>query len=198
MAKFITNSISLKQKWFSSKWKYAEAYFPAREVPDWFEYKEVGSSVLFCMPSIPIGQSRAMIVCAIYSVNAECIAAGLTIYFKNKTKGCETFDRSHYSFDWKICKDHAWVSYMTPSTFIKDLKAEEGDEIEVSIKPQGLIRVMKCGIHLPIRNWPKEQIYPLRRAGQMFKSTTQLKSNYSIIGEVQKIEQEAGIWLESF
>ena len=134
-----------------------EAYFPAREVADWFEYKEVGSSVLFCMPSIPIGQRRAMIVCAMCSVNAECndkstlaLAAGLTISFKNKTKGCEAFHRSHYSFDGKICKDHAWVSYMTPCILIKDLNAEEGDEIEVSIEPRGGILVKRCGIHLPI------------------------------------------------
>ena len=155
MVMFITNSISLKQKWFSSKLKYLEAYFPAREVPDWFEYKEVGSSVLFCMPSIPIGQRRAMIVCAMYSVNAECndkstSAACLTISFKNKTKGCEAFHRSHYSFDGKICKDHAWVSYKTRSIFIEDLNAEEGDEIEVSVETRGGILVKKCGIHLPV------------------------------------------------
>ena len=173
MVMFITNSISLKQKWFSSKWKYVETCIPGREIPHWFEYKAVGSLVLFCMPS----QIRDMIVCAIYSVNAECndkstIAAGLTIYFKNKTKGCETFDRSHHSFDGKISKDHAWMSYMTPCIFIEDLKAEEGDEIEVSIKPQGLIRVMKCGIHLPIKNWPKKKIYQFRIVGQISKSTT--------------------------
>ncbi|XWS13344.1 hypothetical protein CRYUN_Cryun36dG0029700 [Craigia yunnanensis] len=174
---FITNSISLKQKWFSSKWKYVEAYFPAREVPDWFEYKEVGSSVLFCIPSNPIGQRRAMIVCAMYSVNSECnddstSAACLTISFKNKTKGCETFDRSNYSFDGKISKDHAWVSYMTPYTFVRDLNAEEGDEIEVPIEPRGGILVKKCGIHLPINEWWDRS-----------KATTQLKPNYSTIGE---------------
>ncbi|XVF65340.1 hypothetical protein PTKIN_Ptkin09bG0240200 [Pterospermum kingtungense] len=141
----------LKQKWFASKPKDLEAYFPAREVPDWFEYKGVGSSVLFFMPSA----HRAMVLCAICSVNEECndessSSASLTIYFKNKTKGCETFDRSHSSFDGKICKDHAWVSYFACTIFTWDINAEEGDEIEVSIEPRGGILVKKCGIHLPI------------------------------------------------
>ncbi|XP_022722530.1 TMV resistance protein N-like [Durio zibethinus] len=149
------------EKRLLSKFKYLEANFPAREVPDWFDYKEIGSSILFCMPSIPIGLDRGMIVCAIYSVNEECndestSAASLTIYFKNKTKGCETFDVSCGSVDGNICQDHAWVSYMAPSfrddvkSFIDDVNAEEGDEIEVSIEPHGGILVKKCGIHLRI------------------------------------------------
>ncbi|XWS13342.1 hypothetical protein CRYUN_Cryun36dG0029500 [Craigia yunnanensis] len=136
-----------------SKWKYAESYFPAREVPDSFEYEEVGSSVLFCMPSNPIGQMLYIKVCVMYSVNAESndestSEAGLTLYFKNKTKGCETIDRSHHSFYGKICKDHVWTSQMEPSIFIEDLNAEGGDEIEISIEPQDGILVKRCGINL--------------------------------------------------
>ncbi|XP_022722183.1 disease resistance-like protein CSA1 [Durio zibethinus] len=102
------------KKWLYSKLKFLEGYFPVREVPDWFDYKEIGSSIPFCMPSIPIGSDRGMIVCAIYSVNEECndestSEVSLTIYFKNKTKGCETFVRSHSSLDGNICQDHAWV-----------------------------------------------------------------------------------------
>ncbi|XVF65339.1 hypothetical protein PTKIN_Ptkin09bG0240100 [Pterospermum kingtungense] len=138
------------KKWFRSKWRHLEAYFPARKVPDWFEYKQVGSSVLFFMPS----DRRAMVLCAIYSVNEECndestSAASLTIYFKNKTKGCETFDWSRWSFDGETCKDHAWVTYYESTVFLGDINAEEGDEIEVSIEPRGGILVKKCGIHLP-------------------------------------------------
>ncbi|XP_022722640.1 TMV resistance protein N-like [Durio zibethinus] len=155
---------SQPEKSLYSKLKFLEAYLPARELPNWFDYKEIGSSILFCMPSIPIGLGRAMIVCAIYSVNEECndestSEASLTIYFKNKTKGCETFDRSDNSFDGNICQDHAWVSYMAPSfvtdgenNFTDGVNAEEGDEIEVSIEPRGGILVKKCGIHLPIHD----------------------------------------------
>ncbi|XVF65337.1 hypothetical protein PTKIN_Ptkin09bG0239900 [Pterospermum kingtungense] len=151
-----------KKYWRSWKPKHFEAYFPAREVPDWFEYKQVGSSVWFCMPSTPVGKIRAMILCAICSANEECkdestcYAASLTIHFKNKTKGCETVDRAgHRFFDEKICKDHAWVSYITPHIFIWFI-SDEGHEIEVSFEPPGGILVKECGICLPIlerRHW---------------------------------------------
>ncbi|XVF65336.1 hypothetical protein PTKIN_Ptkin09bG0239800 [Pterospermum kingtungense] len=150
-----------KKYWYSLKPKHFEAYFPAREVPDWFEYKQVGSSVWFCMPPTPVGKTRALILCAICSANEEYkdesdsyAASLLTTHFKNKTKGCacETVDRSRrYIFDEKIRKDHAWVSYMTPHIFVWDLSAEEGDEIEVSFEPPGGILVKECGIYLPIR-----------------------------------------------
>ncbi|OMO88503.1 hypothetical protein COLO4_20241 [Corchorus olitorius] len=134
-----------------------EAYIPARKVPDWFDYKQVGSAVLFCMPSISTGQYRAVIVFVIYSVDEEyddhqeSTRASLTLYFKNKTKGSGTFDRTNSNFfDGDICQDHAWVSYITPDIFLRDMNADEGDEIEVSIEPRGGILVKACGIHLPI------------------------------------------------
>ncbi|OMO92484.1 Disease resistance protein [Corchorus capsularis] len=143
---------------FSSKHKYLEACFPAREVPDWFEYTGTGSSLLFYMPSysVPIGErGRGMILCVIFgAVNGECnnstyASSSLTVLFKNKTKGCETSDRSIYSsMDGNMCQDHAWVSYMLHFIF-DDIAADQGDEMEVSVEAHGRIIVKKWGIHLP-------------------------------------------------
>ncbi|OMO54646.1 hypothetical protein COLO4_36369 [Corchorus olitorius] len=135
---------------FQSKGKFLEGCFPARKVPDWFDYTQLGSAVLFCMPSIPTGQFRAMIVCVImHPVNEESTPAYLILSFKNKTKGSETFDRSSYPlFDGKLRQDHAWVGYIIPDGW--EIVADEGDEIEVSVKPRGGILVKECGIHLPI------------------------------------------------
>ncbi|OMO88500.1 Disease resistance protein [Corchorus olitorius] len=154
----------LEELRFQSKWKYLEACFPARKVPDWFDYNQVGSTVLFCMPSTPIGQFRAMIICVImhpvneeYCEDQERTLPFLILSLKNKTKGSETFDKSRkkssFDADWKICKDHAWVAYLNPHIFYYMI-TDEGDEIEVSIEPQGGILVKECGIHLPIHeNW---------------------------------------------
>ncbi|OMP01233.1 hypothetical protein CCACVL1_03135 [Corchorus capsularis] len=152
-----------KELLFYSKWKYFEGCFPARKVPDWLDYNQVGSAVLFCMPSTPTGQFRAMIVCVImHPVNEEHCEdqertfVSLILSIKNKTKGTETFDRSYQYwpfFEGKICHDHAWVTYLTPDIFITDMNADEGDEIEVSIKPGGGILVKECGIHLPIHEY---------------------------------------------
>ncbi|XVF65334.1 hypothetical protein PTKIN_Ptkin09bG0239600 [Pterospermum kingtungense] len=128
---------SQPKKWFTSKWRCFEAYFPAREVPDWFEYKEVGSSVSFFMPSILL---YLQYISRIKQRDVRLLIGQTTLYL-----------------DGNFCKDHAWVSYMTPHILIKDIRAEEGDEIEVSFERLGGILVNKCGIYLPIRervpNW---------------------------------------------
>ena len=155
---FIYDGISsLKQGSLSSKHKYFEACFPWRDVLYWFDYKEMGPSILFRMPSTSIGQNRAMIVCVIYCVNEghnRSICDSLTTSFRNKTKGYVTFDRldDNRIFDKNICQDHIWLSYMSCLIF-EEMTVDEGDEIEVSIEAQGRILVKKCGIHLPIDSY---------------------------------------------
>ncbi|XP_022734185.1 TMV resistance protein N-like [Durio zibethinus] len=106
---------------FRSKTKHLEACFPGREVPDWFDYKEMGSSILFRVPLFSTGETRAMI----------------DDTWKN------------YMTNQDIRQDHTWISYMTTDEFVS-LKVDEGDEIEVSVEAHGKILVKKCGIHLPI------------------------------------------------
>ncbi|XP_021290085.1 TMV resistance protein N-like [Herrania umbratica] len=140
---------------FKSKNKYLEACFPAREVPDWCDYKATGSSsVLICMPLLASDERRCMVLWVVRGINEEYYYNGsstrarLNILFRNKTKGCETFDRS-FSFDAEMYDDHAWVTYLRYSIF-EDINAGEGDEIEVSVEAQGRGLVKKWGIHLPI------------------------------------------------
>ncbi|XP_022734198.1 TMV resistance protein N-like [Durio zibethinus] len=47
---------------FLSKERYLEACILATEVPGWFDYREMGSSVLFRVPTFSTGKIRAMIV----------------------------------------------------------------------------------------------------------------------------------------
>ncbi|XVE84673.1 hypothetical protein DITRI_Ditri17bG0032100 [Diplodiscus trichospermus] len=72
---------------FPSKHKYFEGCSPCRDVPDWFDYKEMGTSLLFHMPSTSIGESRAMMVCLVYCVNEEhnSTCDSLTICYRNKS-----------------------------------------------------------------------------------------------------------------
>ncbi|XVF29003.1 hypothetical protein REPUB_Repub15cG0082400 [Reevesia pubescens] len=144
---------------FWSKYKYLEACIPSREVPDWFYYKETGSSVLFPGPSLSLstGITRAMIICVVYSVKKEYNRStyeydSLTIHFRNKSKGYETLDKPIPKFlDTNICQDHTWISYMT-CRIVEGIKMEEGDEIEVAVEAHGRVVVKKIGIHLPIHH----------------------------------------------
>ncbi|XWS35192.1 hypothetical protein CRYUN_Cryun21dG0105000 [Craigia yunnanensis] len=139
---------------FSFKHNFV-ACLPCTDMPKRFDYIEMGSTVLFRMPSFSIGESRAMIVCVEYRVREEHNRStydSLTICFRNKTKGgYETFDRLDYHriLDTNIRQHHIWVSYVTCLSF-EEMKVEEGDEIEVSTKAQGRIVVKKSAIHLSI------------------------------------------------
>ncbi|XP_022734183.1 TMV resistance protein N-like [Durio zibethinus] len=138
---------------FRSKKRYLEACIPSRKVPDWFDYKKIGSSILFHGPLLSTGETRAMIVCVVYSIKDEhngSIDESLTIHFKNKSKGYETFDKPFsYTFDTEIRHDHTWICYLTTEEYVS-LKVDEGDEFEVSVEAHGGILVKECGIHLPI------------------------------------------------
>ncbi|XVF84564.1 hypothetical protein PTKIN_Ptkin17bG0047100 [Pterospermum kingtungense] len=146
-------------EFFFSKSKHFEACIPGREVPDWCDHKETGSTVVFRVPSLSTGETRAIIVCAVYSIKGKHDGNtyddnddSLTIHFKNKTKGYHTFDRpSSRIFDFtNIRQDHTWISYLEPHEY-ENLNADEGDEIEVSFEDHtGIILVKNCGIHLPI------------------------------------------------
>ncbi|XP_022735042.1 TMV resistance protein N-like isoform X2 [Durio zibethinus] len=145
-------SVSWGEGSFWSKERYLEACIPAREVPGWFDYTEMGSSVLFRVPSLSSGETRAMIVCVVYSTKDEhddSTYNSLTIHFKNNTKGYETLDKSSLDLDTNICQDHTWICYLTTKEYV-GLKVDEGDEFEVSVEGHGGILVKKCGIHLPI------------------------------------------------
>ncbi|XP_022734181.1 TMV resistance protein N-like [Durio zibethinus] len=137
---------------FMPKPKHLEACIPAREVPGWFNYKEMGSSVLFRVPTLSTGETRAMIVCVVYSIKDEhngSIDEYLTIHFKNKTKVYETFDGSFDDIcDSKIGQDHTWLCYITARGFVS-LKWDEGDEVEVLVEAHCGILVKQCGVHLP-------------------------------------------------
>ncbi|OMO96612.1 hypothetical protein CCACVL1_04874 [Corchorus capsularis] len=149
----LDDEVPLKEGVSSPKSKYLEAYFPATEVPDWFEYKEMGSSrLMFCMPLVPNGGRLDMILWVVHGVNEDYdgrSATSLTTFFKNKTKLCRTVDWSFVNTDDKgICQDHAWVSYYMGNHIFGDLEADQGDEIEVSVYGQGRNLVKKYGIYL--------------------------------------------------
>ncbi|XVE84675.1 hypothetical protein DITRI_Ditri17bG0032300 [Diplodiscus trichospermus] len=146
---------------FCSNHKYFEACSPCRDVPNWFDYKEMGTSLLFHMPSSSIGESRAMIVCNVYCVNEKHNGSNydsLTICYRNKSKGYETFDihADHRVFNKNVGQDHIWITYLARLIF-EEMKADVGDEIEVSTEVQGRILVKKCGIHLPVYSYDKNK-----------------------------------------
>ena len=121
----------------------------------------MGASVLFRVPSLSTGETRAMIVLVVYSIKDEHIGStynSITIHFKNKTKGYETLDKADPSIlNTNIGQDHSWISYMTPHEFLS-LKVDEGDEIEVSVAAHaGRVLVKKCGIHLPVLQFQEEE-----------------------------------------
>ncbi|XVE84678.1 hypothetical protein DITRI_Ditri17bG0032600 [Diplodiscus trichospermus] len=127
------------------------------DVPNWFDNKETGTSLLFHMPSTSINERRAMIVCIVYCVNEERNGSNydsLTICYRNKSKGYETFGRhdDHRMSDMIVGRDHIWVTYQESFIF-EEIKADAGDEIEVSTEVHGRILVKKCGIHLPVDSY---------------------------------------------
>ncbi|OMO57098.1 Chaperonin Cpn60/TCP-1 [Corchorus capsularis] len=149
------DGIPLKER--ASLWKsrYLMAIFPAREVPDWFEYKEMGSSISFPMPPLVNGERSGMymdmILWVVYGVNEDYDGEAytyLTVSFKNETKRCWTIDWSGVdALDGIMCEDHAWVNYYLGDHIFQDLEAEEGDEIVISVVEHGRLVVKKCDIY---------------------------------------------------
>ncbi|XVE84670.1 hypothetical protein DITRI_Ditri17bG0031800 [Diplodiscus trichospermus] len=140
---------------FSSDHKCFEVCFPGSDMPNWLDYKEMGTSVLFHMPSTSIGEIGAMILCLVYCVNEEhnrsTCTDSLTICYRNKSKGYETLDRhvDQRIFDKDVGLDHIWLACLSCLIF-EEMKADQGDEIEISVEVEGRILVKKCGIHLAV------------------------------------------------
>ncbi|XVE84671.1 hypothetical protein DITRI_Ditri17bG0031900 [Diplodiscus trichospermus] len=139
---------------FCSKHKYFEACCPCGDVPNWFDYKETGTSLLFHVPSTSINGSQAMIVCVVYCVNEEHNGRNydsLTICYINISKGYETLDThdGQRIFDKNVGQDHKLDSCLS-CLFLEEMKAVQGDEIGISTEVEGRIIVKKCCIHLPV------------------------------------------------
>ncbi|XP_042956563.1 disease resistance protein RUN1-like [Carya illinoinensis] len=124
-------------------------FLPGSEVPDWFNYQNIGSSISFHVPSLSKGEIRGLLVCAVYAAKEEPereSATGCHMKIYNRTRGFRYTDWKTLSGIALTCEDHFFV-YHAPLLRNK-LDMKSGDEMEVSIEPWRAVEVQKCGIHL--------------------------------------------------
>lgn len=126
-------------------------YLPGSEVPNWFSYQRIGSSISFHVPSISKGQILWLLVCAVYAGNKENKKRWPTrvdkVRFHNKTRGYQHILWQALFFHGPVtCEDHVFL-YQTP-LIRNELEMESGEEIEVSIQLWKAATVKKCGIHV--------------------------------------------------
>ncbi|XP_010243120.1 PREDICTED: TMV resistance protein N-like [Nelumbo nucifera] len=123
-------------------------FLPGSDIPDWFSYWRMGSSVSFQVPAVVDWKIEGLILCVIYAKEMDDHDGSHAtlrpfVFFNNKTKGV-VYRFIPYACDLpKSSQEHMWLSYKPCNGML-----EAGHQVEVTIGRQGGLSTNKCGVHL--------------------------------------------------
>ncbi|XP_058216249.1 disease resistance-like protein DSC1 [Rhododendron vialii] len=131
------------------------AYIPGNKVPPWFNFKNLGSSIDFIVPSYLDSRIRGLNVCSVYEHSGDPIDYKLLPFMtdpkhhephtviSNRTKG----------LIWSHCpqvfgtaedgEDTMWLSYWKFENHL-----DISDEVNISVSGGGFVQVKEVGVHL--------------------------------------------------
>ncbi|XP_049381386.1 disease resistance protein RUN1-like [Solanum stenotomum] len=137
-------------------------FLQCNEIPSWFDYRVVGSSISLIVPRYMDQEFLGMIVWAICRPQGEhCVGTPIAII----TDQTNRIEYPLFGADIPVrYESYAWVSYMPRRYFKRPIKG--GEKMMVSIKEhhsskEGLGK--KFGVHLLFATSPKGKSLPLSR-----------------------------------
>ncbi|CAK9152711.1 unnamed protein product [Ilex paraguariensis] len=124
-----------------------EIFLPSGEIPDWFSYRMMGSSIFFDMPLDVEHKFFGMTLWAVFAAREEgkFTAAPYAIIY-DKTNGGEWTNLPNIYHVRITRQENSRVSYV-PKSYLK-YPIKGGERIEVCFKTCLFLEVKKCGVHL--------------------------------------------------
>ncbi|KAI8556037.1 hypothetical protein RHMOL_Rhmol05G0221800 [Rhododendron molle] len=131
------------------------AYIPGNKVPPWFNFKNLGSSIDFIVPSYLNLRIRGLNVCLVYEHAGDPIDYQvLSILTDQKNHEPHTvISNRTKGLIWSHCpqvfgtsedgEDTMWLSYWKFGNLL-----ESGDEVNISVSGGGFVQVKEVGVHL--------------------------------------------------
>ncbi|KAG5549558.1 hypothetical protein RHGRI_014775 [Rhododendron griersonianum] len=118
-------------------------YIPGTTVPPWFNFKILGCTIDFIVPSYLNSSIRGLNVCSVYAHSDDLEELEAHIVISNRTKGLV----------WSYCsavfgtaedgEDTMWLSYWKFGNHL-----EAGDEVNISVFGGKFVRVKEVGVRL--------------------------------------------------
>jgi hypothetical protein len=155
-----------------------DVHLPGSEIPNWFSYQAMGSSVSFRVPPFMDGKMGKVVLCIVYAVNKEAadLGRGGSFRWRLRNKSSDG-DQSNNWGDWDdvglnlayfdMFEDHIVAQARSDSLWRRSRrKMKSGDEIEVAVDllmwgidgsidlkfmcgvDPQIMEVKRCGVHL--------------------------------------------------
>ncbi|XP_042497572.1 uncharacterized protein LOC122076324 [Macadamia integrifolia] len=180
-----TDTISLLQGHFGE----FGIFLTGSEIPQWFSYQSMGSSVTFEVPSLLDCMIKGLTVCVVFAAEEEDneIMTSLVMSVHDEASGlCWQKNLASHSFQITH-QDQIWVGYITHTEF--GYPMETGDKLEVSLKISDRIQVKKCGVHLVYQlneeGTGSEDTTDTECASSTYDDTECISSSYSLVQVVR-------------
>ncbi|KAJ4970425.1 hypothetical protein NE237_003524 [Protea cynaroides] len=145
-------------------------FLSGSEIPQWFSYQSMGSSVSFEVPPLLDCKIKGLTVCAVYAAEEERgeIITSLVMSVHDKDSGLR-WQEPLASRSFPITRQNQmWIGHMPHTKFGYPLAT--GDILEVSLKVGDRIQVNKCGFHL---------VYQLNEEGSDSENSTDTECSSS-------------------
>ncbi|KAI8556490.1 hypothetical protein RHMOL_Rhmol05G0257000 [Rhododendron molle] len=119
------------------------AYIPSSEVPSWFNFKNLGASVDFIVPSYLNSRTRGLNLCSVYECSRDPKDYEPHTIVSNRTKGLVWNHCPHVFGNAEDGEDTMWLSYWKFGNHLKS-----GDEINISVSGGEFVQVKEVGVRL--------------------------------------------------
>ncbi|KAI8556489.1 hypothetical protein RHMOL_Rhmol05G0256900 [Rhododendron molle] len=127
------------------------AYIPGSEVPPWFNFKNIGASIDFIVPSYLNSRTRGLNLCSVYECSRDPKDYEPHTVVSNRTKGLVWNHCPHVFGNAEDGDDTMWLSYWMFGNHL-----EGGDEINISVSGGEFVQVKEIGVRLLYEEEQKE------------------------------------------
>ncbi|XP_058216898.1 disease resistance protein RPV1-like [Rhododendron vialii] len=118
-------------------------YIPGSKVPLWFNFKNLGSSIDFVVPSYLDSRFRALNLCSVYKHSRDPKDYEPHTVVSNRTRGLIWKHCPHVLGTAEDGEDTMWLSYWKSGNHL-----EGGDEVNISVSGGESVQVKEVGVRL--------------------------------------------------
>ncbi|KAG5550623.1 hypothetical protein RHGRI_015536 [Rhododendron griersonianum] len=154
----LTSWFGMLQRRFPVQVCYEEhiicAYIPGSKIPPWFNFKNLGSSIDFIVPSYLNLRIGGLNVCSVYEHSGDPKRDEPHTIISNRTKGLVWSHCPHVFGTAEDGEDTMWLSYWKFGN-----RLEVGNEVRISVYGGEFLNVKEVGVRLLYEEEPEEMCF---------------------------------------